>query len=771
VKASQSTAAGAGDRNSGMMSRRRSASARLLAVTACLWVVAVSVYAEPESFVMPKTGKKFSPIGLWGGWPAVSGDPTDYNQRMQLHFPDMAAAGFNLTNLWVSSNPSSANLQKVIDTLNAAEANGVYLKIRIHEFVRYRDWPARRSDLETFINAVEEHNALFCYDSVDEPELGGEGGVLLTDLVDMKNWVALKDSHNRRVWCNQADIIQVQSSGSFQLTDPNDTTYADGVGTLTCTAYDFACFYPLYGQWATAGNVFSMDIYPVGHPWHEANLKMNAVAEGFKIHRDSIIPLTGLNNPPQGMVLQAYSVDGVAAPPQAAQTRFMAYDVITQGCKSIEWWGQASRLDIAGKPEDAACWEGIKTVAGQLAALENILAAATTATTGYTVSSGLHALCKEYRGAKVLIVTNPRDTAFNGGGPTPISVSSWAQSRVKVFSEQVSGSPRILAADATGTFTDTFLAWGVHVYADAVASLDMGAADVERGLTRVVVGDGDTVAETIGGREARRNLDPSSDYYFYFDAFGPLCYRGSNPDLYVLVRYYDTGSGALGLEYDASDGNKYKSGGTVTLVADNTWKQHLYHVADAYFGDRQNNGADFRIAKYGGGIFYLDAVEVHPESPLPDQPSNPNPQTSAVDVSRTADLSWNPADKAASYNVHFGTTNPPPFVGNQTETTFHTGPLAVLTPHYWRVDAVNSYGTTAGPVWTFDTRSYPGDFDKDADVDQEDFGLFQRCLSGEGQPYPAGCAYSDMDGDSDVDLNDFGRFQDCMEGPNQPSGC
>jgi len=749
-----------------------SASVQVLAATACLWMAAVlPACAEPDSFVKPKTGKKCFPIGLWGAWPAVSGDPTDYYQRVQLHLPDMAAAGFNLTNLWVSSSPSSANLQKAIDTLNAAEANGVYLKIRIHEFVRYRDWPARRNDLETFINAVEEHNALFCYDSVDEAELGGEGGVLLTDLVDMKNWVALKDAYNRRVWCNQADIVQVQASGLFQLTDPDDTTYADGVGTVTCAALDFGCFYPLYGRWATSGNVSSMDIYPVGHPWYEAGLKMNAVSEGFKIHRDSIIPLAGQANRPQGIVLQAYSVDGVAAPPQAAQTRFMAYDVITQGCKSIEWWGQASRLDIANKPEDAACWEGIKTAAGQLAALESVLAEGTTVTTGYTVHSDLHALCKEYRGAKVLIVTNSRDTAFNGGDPTPITVSSWAQSRVKVLSEQVGGNPRILAADATGTFMETFPAWGVHVYAGTVASLDMGVADVERGLTRVMVGDGDTVAETIGGREGRRNLDPASDYYIYFDAFEPLCYRGSNTDLYVFVKYYDTGSGSLGLEYDASDGDRYKSGGTVALVADNTWKSHLYHVTDAYFGNRQNNGADFRIAKYGGGTFYLDVVEVHSEWPLPGQASNPDPQDLAVDVSRLADLSWNPADRAVSYDVYFGTSNPPSFFGNQTQTTFQTGPLAVLTAYYWRIDAVNSYGTTAGPVWTFNAESYTGDFDKDADVDQEDFGLLQRCLSGDAHSPPAECGDSDMDGDGDVDMDDFGRFQNCMEGPNQPSGC
>jgi hypothetical protein len=34
----------------------------------------------------------------------------------------------------------------------------------------------------------------------------------------------------------------------------------------------------------------------------------------------------------------------------------------------------------------------------------------------------------------------------------------------------------------------------------------------------------------------------------------------------------------------------------------------------------------------------------------------------------------------------------------------------------------------------------PGDFDNDGDVDQADFGVFQRCLSGGGVPADPNCA-------------------------------
>ena len=64
-----------------------------------------------------------------------------------------------------------------------------------------------------------------------------------------------------------------------------------------------------------------------------------------------------------------------------------------------------------------------------------------------------------------------------------------------------------------------------------------------------------------------------------------------------------------------------------------------------------------------------------------------------------------------------------------------------------------------------------GDFDHDGDVDQEDFGDFQACLSGPGVPYSPGCADADFNGDGYVDYDDFNAFQPCVSGPDQSSGC
>ena len=52
-----------------------------------------------------------------------------------------------------------------------------------------------------------------------------------------------------------------------------------------------------------------------------------------------------------------------------------------------------------------------------------------------------------------------------------------------------------------------------------------------------------------------------------------------------------------------------------------------------------------------------------------------------------------------------------------------------------------------------------GDFDRDGDVDESDFGLFAACRSGPAVAFGPGCDQYDADGDGDVDQDDFGAFQ------------
>ena len=92
---------------------------------------------------------------------------------------------------------------------------------------------------------------------------------------------------------------------------------------------------------------------------------------------------------------------------------------------------------------------------------------------------------------------------------------------------------------------------------------------------------------------------------------------------------------------------------------------------------------------------------------LPSPASNPYPTDGAMSVSKTADLSWTASPYAVSYDVYFGTNNPPPFIGNQTTTTYDPGEMAYSTTYYWRIDAVGDAGKTNGLVWSFTTLSSP----------------------------------------------------------------
>ncbi|NIP28638.1 MAG: SUMF1/EgtB/PvdO family nonheme iron enzyme [Phycisphaerae bacterium] len=115
---------------------------------------------------------------------------------------------------------------------------------------------------------------------------------------------------------------------------------------------------------------------------------------------------------------------------------------------------------------------------------------------------------------------------------------------------------------------------------------------------------------------------------------------------------------------------------------------------DDYPGDHSYYGFGFRIV--------LDLG-----LPLLGQASNPNPADGSLGVSKTADLSWTAGSYTTSHDVYFGTNNPPPFIGNQSLTTFDPGEMDYSTTYYWRIDEIGNAGKTYGLVWSFTTLSSP----------------------------------------------------------------
>ncbi len=91
----------------------------------------------------------------------------------------------------------------------------------------------------------------------------------------------------------------------------------------------------------------------------------------------------------------------------------------------------------------------------------------------------------------------------------------------------------------------------------------------------------------------------------------------------------------------------------------------------------------------------------------------PTPANNATNISTDIVLNWGPATGAETYDIYFGTDamavagadpSDPEFQGNQAIRNYDPGGLAGGTIYYWRIDAVNEAGTTAGTVWQFTTQ-------------------------------------------------------------------
>lgn len=95
--------------------------------------------------------------------------------------------------------------------------------------------------------------------------------------------------------------------------------------------------------------------------------------------------------------------------------------------------------------------------------------------------------------------------------------------------------------------------------------------------------------------------------------------------------------------------------------------------------------------------------------PAPSAPSNPSPASGATGVSTSPTLTWTASTNAKSYDVAFGTTNPPPLVASNHGTTSYTPSktLAHSTTFYWQVTAKGDGGTTASTLWSFTTAAAP----------------------------------------------------------------
>ncbi len=93
--------------------------------------------------------------------------------------------------------------------------------------------------------------------------------------------------------------------------------------------------------------------------------------------------------------------------------------------------------------------------------------------------------------------------------------------------------------------------------------------------------------------------------------------------------------------------------------------------------------------------------------PPPGTPSTPTPADGATGISIDADLDWADCSNTDTYDVYFGTDPAPPLDGNTAVSSYTLGTLLYNTTYYWKIEAKNGCGTTAGVVWSFTTEPCP----------------------------------------------------------------
>ena len=193
-------------------------------------------------------------------------------------------------------------------------------------------------------------------------------------------------------------------------------------------------------------------------------------------------------------------------------------------------------------------------------------------------------------------------------------------------------------------------------------------------------------------------------------------------------------------------------------------KLHTVYFGDDY--DQVNNatgGIPQAILSFNPGplelekIYYwrvdeFDAVQTYKGDiwsfTTPGYVGNPQPANEEKDVEMNKDLTWTPADSAASHQLYFGTdreavlsadTGSPEYKGPVTlgDESYDPGLLDPDTTYSWRVDEIDSQGNAMrGPVWSFTTGDFllVEGFEEYSDDDTAGEAIWQHWIDGFGVP-------------------------------------
>jgi hypothetical protein len=106
----------------------------------------------------------------------------------------------------------------------------------------------------------------------------------------------------------------------------------------------------------------------------------------------------------------------------------------------------------------------------------------------------------------------------------------------------------------------------------------------------------------VADRECRRPVFTQwESSYFYLRVDDTFLFDARDTSAFVTVEYFDAPGLSFSLHYDSNDPSgavegAYTDGGDRQTTGSNTWMSTTFELSDVRFANRQNGGADLRIA-------------------------------------------------------------------------------------------------------------------------------------------------------------------------------
>ena len=185
------------------------------------------------------------------------------------------------------------------------------------------------------------------------------------------------------------------------------------------------------------------------------------------------------------------------------------------------------------------------------------------------------------------------------------------------------------------------------------ATVYLGTTDRPAGLSHILEPDGKTRPSRRGGHECRV-LETGLYYYFSIDDSIASAVSGGQQATIELEVYDDDSDANLVLQYDGLGGAYTNHPVAWDLADSGGWRNVRWNVSDAFFGNRQNGGSDFRIRPGSTATRIRRATVFFPEDQFGAIGGG------AVEI-RTAGnaLEWSPGADAVGWRLYSSETLAP----------------------------------------------------------------------------------------------------------------